>query len=997
MPKRRLPLEPQVTMGNASSQPGPPSPGPKPSARSNASRPNDTGKTTAAIPQGDHGHEGTAVPRMLPDENRHAISPFPEDDMAASVQLLAESQLSEQVVLPDAFTNPSDHINSQVRPQKNRRKGKSKRRPSILENSSDVGNMQAGRHDYSHDFLRKSAGIGEENDIVKDNLEIPPSTYSLDEIDENDEGVSPLFQEYESQVDWPAFDFDAALRDNADSLASFNELLTGATLVDQHTPSAHFKLDRSKKRKRTDTSYTDPEQFDHGAPELLNSTGQHAFELDFQAFDEMFANESAHLANPSSDESGYGIPHGNELSEDVPQAHVDDLPPVLDAEIAEVARRQSKLPRIASKSRRKKRRRTEVPNSVDSQIPMYISPYAANDEQQDSVLPGFEDNQTRSSSEIPYSQPSALSHSTTRTSPDVERKETPPPRLEKPSKPRGNKKQRGGQKGKDYRPSLQELSDKGGMFRDDEIRVLEKFRDRYCREEEIGKHRFNELIHTNVRGCLTVKRLYDAMYDELPYRTRQSVLRFCRRHFHNYATRGAWTAADDENLRDAIAKKGRSWKAVGEMLDRFPEDCRDRYRNYVINSENRVQTDTRWSQQETHSLVKAVDDCMRLLREERRQAKEDEYEGRDMPDSEPESDQEVQDLKLINWQAVSDRMGGTRSRLQCAYKFNHLKAIDKKYFMKMIRRLEAGEGSTLQADSQTPVSWRLKQSMKKLRNMRTGDKHDFLQLFANCDAVSESSILWSSLGSKEFRKRWKTMDLKAALKIFRSEVPGSERMSYQEVVNRVYTKLMAKSPGGFDDRWNSEMHGDINEIEERESWKRKGSSQATLQSQHRQVGGKQRGGRFKQRKSARFVVSEDSDDNDKVEEGQVNKENNETGTDDQDVEEDEVNKEDDEQGADYDNEGPTQDESNGESLNRQQSLEIAKSMDGDGAKQESWANSASSKGSVDNPEAVFPVAKIVEVSELNPVSEADSDSDDSLFNGDSESELVERLQSLRDA
>ncbi|KAL8788462.1 MAG: hypothetical protein Q9213_001685 [Squamulea squamosa] len=979
-------------MGNASSQPGPASPGPKPNARSNGSRTNDTRKSSDAAPQEDNGHEESAVARILLDGNRHAMSPFPEDDMAASAQLLAESQLGKQRVLPD-FSNPCDHINSPVRQQKNRRKRKSKRRLSILEISPDTGNLQAGRHDYSHDLFRKSAGIGEENATGENYMEIPPSSYSLDEIDENDEGVASLFQEYESQADWPAFDFDAALRDNADSLASFNELLTGATLVDQHTPPAHSDPDRSKKRKRMDTSHSDLEQSDPGAPELLNSTGQHAFELDFQAFDEIFANEGAHLANPSSDESGYDIPHGNELSEDVPQDHVDDSPPASDADVAEAARRQGKLPRIASNSRRKKRRRTEVPNSVDSQISGYISPCAANDDQQDIVLPGLEDNQTRSSSEIPYSQPSALSHSTTRTSPDVERKETPPPPLEKPSKPRGNKKQRGGKKGQNYRPSLQELSDKGGMFRNDEIRVLEKFRDRYCEEEEIGKHQFNELIHTDVRGCLKVKRLYNAMHDELPYRTRQSVLRFCRRHFHNYAIRGTWTAADDENLRDAIAKKGKSWKAVGEMLDRFPEDCRDRYRNYVINSENRVQTDTRWSQEETHSLVKAVDDCMRLLREERRRAKEDKYEGRDMPDSEPESDQEVQDLKLINWQAVSDRMGGTRSRLQCAYKFNHLKAIDKKYYMKLIRMLEAGERSALQADSQTPEPWRMKQSMRKLRNMRTGDKHDFLQLFANCDAASESNILWGTLGSNEFRKRWKIMDLKAALKIFKGEVPGSEKMSYQEVVNRVYTRLMAETPGGFDDRWDPEMHGDINKIEEGESWKRKETLKATPQSQHRQVTGKQRGGRFKRPKSARFVDSEDSDDNHEVKEVEANKEDNKTGAEDQDVERDEA--------TDYNNKRPTEDKSTGEKPNGQQSLEITESMDEDAATQGSRSNSASSMGSVDHPEAVSFNAKITEVSRPDPILEAGSDSDldtdDSLFNGDSESELVERLQLLRDA
>ncbi|KAL8915544.1 MAG: hypothetical protein Q9171_000109 [Xanthocarpia ochracea] len=960
-------------MGNSSSQLGPTSPSSGPSVKSKKSRRKDIGKAHKLIPQDDRDTEEGGPPQMQSHGSRHQTPPSPEDDAAAAAQLLAERSLAEHFIFPDAFGDSMDQIGSPVPPKNKRKKKKSKQRLSVLEASSDAGNMQAEQYDSSHDLFPKLLTAEEENCTVENRLEIPRSSYSLDEVDDDDEGVSSLFQEYESQVDLPAFDFVEPPRDYANIPVLFNEVLTGATLVDQQNQSARSELDRGKKRKRRNTVSS---LSCNGAQELLDGKGQHAYELDFEAFDEIFANEGTHQANPSCDASGYDIPPGTELSEDMPQVH-DDWPPRSDVDVVDIDQPSGKLPRVPSASRRKKRRRMEVPNSLDSQPPVYISPYAANGGHQDSVLLGLEDAQAPSSPEIPYSQPPGLSHGTSCTSTDAQRKETPPPRLVKPSKSRGNKKQRGGQKGPDYKPSLQELSDKGGMFRDDEIRVLENLRDRYCEEEEIAKHRFNELIHVNVRENHETKRLFNAIYDEIPYRTRQSVLRFCRRHFHNFAIRGTWTAADDERLRDAVAKKGTSWKAVGMILDRFPEDCRDRYRNYVVNSEKR-NTES-WTHNETRDLVKAVNDCMRLLREERARAKEEEYEGREIPESEPESDQEVQDLKLINWRIVSDRMGGTRSRLQCAYKFNHLKKADRDYYTKVIRRLEAGKGFTAKADSQHSEPWRLRQSMRKLRNMRIGDKYDFLQLFSDCGATSESNIPWRSLGSKDFRKRWKNVDMKAALEMFKRQVPGSERMSYQEVINRVYTKLMAEHRGGWDDRWDPKVHGDINKIENRKGRKRRSSLEEGLQSEQPERKSKQQTGRYKNPKSAKYVVSDD----------------------DEDVEDDKRSEKDHETGADYDNRDRTPDESTGKGARRQQSPEIAESTDEGSRLRGSRSYSASSMDNEDNSNTVPPSVDVTKISDSASASasasDSDTDTDDSLFNGGSENDLVERLQALRDA
>ncbi|KAI4245751.1 MAG: hypothetical protein L6R40_002279 [Gallowayella cf. fulva] len=947
-------------MGNSSSQLGPNSPGPGPSAQNSKSNLGASGKKKGKRRDSsldEHkDDEGSANVEFLRNGSRYRTPPpTHEDDAAAAAQLLAESSPGLEFTYPAFFDDFNNQTNSPVSQKRKKDLAKTKRRLSALEASPDGGNVQAGRI-LSPDIWSKDVVMGESNGAG-----IPPPIHSLDVVDENDEGLSSLFQEYESQAGQPSSFVDQISKNRSNSLTSFIQEYTDAAFVDlpgSSLEATNAVLDRSRKRKRQQRRLSDSDESYLGPQEPLEGTGQHAFELDFAAYDKIFANEDAHLANPLHDDSGYDIPHGTGLSlEDslfVPQIY-EDSPAELDADVIEVA----------PPSRRKKRRRVEVPEMLNSQPPTYSGLYAANEGQQDRVLPGLEDRQARSSSEIPYSQPPGLSHGISSTSADTQPKTTPPPRLTKPSERRGNKKQQGGQKGKNYKPPLQQLSDKGGMFRDDEIQVLDNFRDRYCEAEETSKQRFNEIIQMSIRESHEATRLFNAIYEEMPYRTRQSVLRFCRRHFHNFPARGAWTHADDERLRDAVAKKGTSWKAVGAILDRFPEDCRDRYRNYLVNSEKR-NTES-WTHEEIRNLVKAVDDCMRLLQEERAREKEEQYEGRDIPESEPESDQDVKDMKLINWQVVSERMGGTRSRLQCGYKFNHLKQADRDYYLKVIQRLEAGKGFRSKADSQNPESWRLRRSMRKLRNMRTGDKYDFLQLFADCNAATQSNISWNCLGSKAFRKRWSNMDMKAALELFKQEVPGSDSMNYQDVINQVYTKLMVESPNGFDDRWDPEVHGDINEREQVDS-RTASQAQKSSSSGRRQIQGQEnkRKKKSEYRPSARYtkIKSEalvGSDEDEEVEEDRDSEDGNQA------------------EGSDYEKKDPTPDESVEADLTRQESVEIAESADegdnGEGVRSRERRASGEKEHDMDS----------------------DSDSDNSLFNGDSESELVDRVQLLREA
>lgn len=808
----KIPHErPETTMGNTSSQLGPPPSGiEKRTQRSKSKDVKKRRKSRHSSSSGDQdGVEESTPASTLSKKSRPPTPDSMQDHVAASAQLLAESSSIPSFltpVTPDRSDVPMNGLESNQWKEDEKMRT---RKSSALEPSLNAAKLQLTSRDI---IAQECSGTGTGLDGSVDNTRpSAQATFSLDDIDENDASLASLFREYETQHSLRGSSIIDELEIAGDGPLPFAQEVTDPKVANE--PFSRKGQRRCKWRSGSDVSDIDPEQ------EYPSGTGQHAFEIDFAAFDEIFANEGMQLANPFNEGSDHDLLNGTEPFEEslVGQADEEAVSD-MDADFAHENRRNGTLPRITSIHQPRKRRRLEIPNSCDSQIPVYVSPYAPNEGQQDRVLPGLEDRQAQSSSEVPFSNALHLSHRTNSSPVTQRRKRTPPPPLEKPSKPRGNKKQRGGKKGKDYNPSLQEVSEKGGMFLDSEIEQLEAFRDHYCEENNEQHERFNELIQSNIRGNPEVTRLYMAIHDELPYRTRQSVIRFCRRHFHNFVARGKWTEEDDNLLRDAIAKKGTSWKAVGAMIERFPEDCRDRYRNYLISGKNR-NTDS-WSHEEIRNLVKAVDFCMRLLQEQRRQAREEKYEGYDMPQSESESDQEVRDMKLINWQVVSERMGGTRSRLQCSGKWSHLKNEDRIQHRQEIRGLEKrlkpkayGEGSG---------SWRLRRAMKKLKNMKPGDKYEFLQAFADCGAPLEKDIRWMTLGSKEFRARWSVMDFKAALEVFKTQVPGSDRMSYQEVVNRVLTKLIAEDPDGFEDQWDPDVDGDVNQVRKHPSRREQG-------------------------------------------------------------------------------------------------------------------------------------------------------------------------------
>ena len=309
------------------------------------------------------------------------------------------------------------------------------------------------------------------------------------------------------------------------------------------------------------------------------------------------------------------------------------------------------------------------------------------------------------------------------------------------------------------------------------------------------------------------KAMWAEMYELLPHRKKLSIQRACRRRFHNFEVRGHWTKEDDEALARAVDEKGKTWAAVAQIMNRSYEDVRDRWRNYHVNAENR--NSEQWTDLEICKLGDAVREVMKKMKDTRKdirkQLKEKKYEGRDVPDSEPESDGEADDATLINWQLVSDEMGGSRSRLQCCYKWGKLKQQDRDLFVKQMKAVQKDlETSDREDKSVEKVSWRHKRAQKRVLEMRPGDVYDFLQAVSTCQAVHEGNIPWKSLGDEDFRKRWTHADRKAAWEMFKNSVLGADGFGYHEIINHLLANLLANEGHRLDERWDAKTVGPDN-------------------------------------------------------------------------------------------------------------------------------------------------------------------------------------------
>ncbi|KAK6518972.1 RNA polymerase I enhancer binding protein [Arthrobotrys megalospora] len=208
-----------------------------------------------------------------------------------------------------------------------------------------------------------------------------------------------------------------------------------------------------------------------------------------------------------------------------------------------------------------------------------------------------------------------------------------------------------------------------GPYTPAEDALIHRVVERYCQIQipPLNRPGFVKLLWGNERHKTD---FWNILMTNLPLRPRHSLHSHVKRMFHEFDERGKWTEEQDDELRDLVAQKGTKWSVIGNIIHRMPEDCRDRWKNYVVCGEKRRKS--YWDDDETEKLVGILDDVLAILvadHEEKGTLVLEAAEG----ESEEERAARLEKEKgyhreEIDWPIVSERMGYTRSRMQCLWR-----------------------------------------------------------------------------------------------------------------------------------------------------------------------------------------------------------------------------------------------------------------------------------------------------------------------------------------
>lgn len=243
--------------------------------------------------------------------------------------------------------------------------------------------------------------------------------------------------------------------------------------------------------------------------------------------------------------------------------------------------------------------------------------------------------------------------------------------------------------------------------------------------------------------------LWEMILAECPDRARQKVINISRKKFHNFVARGTWTEEQDFELGSLISIHGKSWSKIAAIINRHPEDIRDRYRNYLICGNS--QRKEAWSEEEearlTHHIIE-VQTAIDALDAKQRGSKT--YE------------------ELIDWQSISELMGRTRSRLQCITKW------------KSMNLRTHPKDTVVSRQPDAPITFRLEKARRQINDMPEEDKYRFVLAIHGTQAAHEAKIPWHRLADKQFRQQWGRPTLALLWQRLKISVPDWERLTVRD-------------------------------------------------------------------------------------------------------------------------------------------------------------------------------------------------------------------------
>ncbi|KAL7938596.1 hypothetical protein V8C35DRAFT_288573 [Trichoderma chlorosporum] len=274
-------------------------------------------------------------------------------------------------------------------------------------------------------------------------------------------------------------------------------------------------------------------------------------------------------------------------------------------------------------------------------------------------------------------------------------------------------------------------------------RVIEHFRDEYG----MTQAEVNQIIQAP--GGTTAgdahSRLWHRLFEVCPDRKRQKVINVTRKKYHNFVARGTWTQEQDEELSQLIDVHGNKWSEIAGLINRHPEDVRDRYRNYIVCGPH--QRKDVWNEEEEQLLMQVVEEAMEAIEEIRK----------DDP-SRPIFQKNVEDI--IDWQDISKSMGRKRSRLQCITKWKAMqnrlsgKKKDKKSAPGQPSEKKKRPEPAEKLVSDEDISSQLDLARQQLASMREEEQYRLVLAIQQASVLSDAEIPWTKLLDKKFRGQW---------------------------------------------------------------------------------------------------------------------------------------------------------------------------------------------------------------------------------------------------
>ncbi|PHH73416.1 hypothetical protein CDD80_3838 [Ophiocordyceps camponoti-rufipedis] len=293
---------------------------------------------------------------------------------------------------------------------------------------------------------------------------------------------------------------------------------------------------------------------------------------------------------------------------------------------------------------------------------------------------------------------------------------------------------------------------KQGRFDDAELARIASAVESFRASNGMTQGEVNQLIHA--AGGTTAgdknAELWTRIFEQCPDRHRQKVINITRKKFHNFVARGTWTLEQEMELKELIGTHGTRWAKIAALINRHPEDLRDRYRNYLVCGEK--QRKDAWDEVEEANLTQYVIKSMEAIDELRRTKSNDflvkmTYE------------------ELIDWQNISELMGRTRSRLQCITKWKSLNIRTH------------GQDKLVSTEPHARISFRLEKARRQISAMPPEERLRLIQAILKTEAHKDAKIPWQRLVDRPFRNTWHRSTQMLLWRRLRQTIPGGDSMS----------------------------------------------------------------------------------------------------------------------------------------------------------------------------------------------------------------------------